>query len=82
MARERKFYRAVIQVEVLSEQPFDGKAPNLDALHEAISSGDDSGAVKLVSEEVVDGKRMAELLKAQGSDPSFFQLDADGNNLE
>lgn len=71
---ERKFYRTVIQVEVLSEEPyhFDG---DLSAVAEDISTGDCSGLARMIQTEECDGARMSNLLMAQGSDPSFFMLD-------
>ena len=35
-----------------------------------------------MNNQEIDGKRMAELLKAQGNDPGFFKLDAEGNDTE
>lgn len=48
-----------------------------------IMDGDCSGkATTMVENQVVSGKRMAKLLQEQGSDPEFFQLDENGNDLE
>lgn len=77
---ERKFYKTIITIEVLSEdEPWRG---GLEALHYAITEGDCSAAfgddyvVELTAEEV------ARELIAQGSDPEFFMLDDDGNDIE
>ena len=40
------------------------------------------GDIKSWEMEVVDGPTMAKLLLNQGSDPDFFQLDDDGNDVE
>jgi len=75
-----KFYRTIVTVEVLSEQPL--KVDDLDDLHHAITTGDCSGKVDFGNSEEVDGPTMAKLLMAQGSDPEFFQLDEHGNPVE
>lgn len=76
----REFYRTIIHVEVLSEEPyvFDG---NLCDVAADISTGDCSGVARKVQEEKCKGARMAQLLIAQGSDPEFFRLDENGNDI-
>jgi hypothetical protein len=76
---ERNFYRTVIHVEVLSEEPyvFDG---NLVDVANDISSGDCSGVARTIQEEKCNGARIAQLLIAQGSDPEFFGVDENGND--
>lgn len=81
---KRKFYRTVYQIEVLSEEKFDNEGGmSLTDIDNAITDGDCSGRVTfIVNNEEKTGKEMAELLKEQGSDPEFFQLDENGNDLE
>jgi len=83
MENTKKYYRTVYQVEILSEEKFDNDGGmSLTDIDEAITNGDCSGRVTtIVSDEVKTGKEMVKLLKAQGSDPEFFQLDEDGNDL-
>ncbi len=76
---ERKFYRTVVQTEVLSESPI-GEI-GLDTLHYMITEGDCSGHVKTVLQEELDGKQAAEALLNQASDPSFFSLTENGDDL-
>lgn len=64
------YYRTVIQVEVLSEGPYE--YTSLENLSYDVMDGDCSGDVKVVSSEKVGKKKMADLLLAQGSDPSFL----------
>jgi hypothetical protein len=73
----REFYRTVIHVEVLSEEPyvFNG---DLRTVAEDICTGNCSGIARTVLEEQCNGARMAQLLISQGSDPEFFQLDEAG----
>lgn len=76
---DRKFYRTVIHVEVLSEEPYTFSGNLVDVAND-ISSGDCSGVARTIQEEKCDGFRMAQLLLAQGSDPEFFMLDDSGND--
>lgn len=82
MTSKRKFYRTVIQVEILSETPYPESA-DMHQVANDIMDGDCSGkATTMIENQVVSSKRMAKLLKEQGSDPEFFQLDENGNDLE
>lgn len=76
----REFYRTVIHVEVLSESPYVFTG-NLCDVAADISTGECSGVTRTIQEERCNGARMAQLLLAQGSDPEFFQLDENGNDL-
>ena len=78
---KRKFYRTVVEIEILSEEPI--AFESLGEINHAITEGDCSGSWNpLSSNEVVDGKTIVKLLKKQGSDPGFFRLDERGNDLE
>jgi hypothetical protein len=76
---ERKFYRTVIHVEVLSEDPYTFSGNLVDVAND-ISTGDCSGIARTILEETCDGARMAQFLLAHGSDPEFFMLDDQGND--
>ena len=78
---ERKFYRTVVEVVILSEEPVHSDT-DLDVIHYQITNGDWSGEVKVQDSVPVDGKTMASMLEEQGSDPSFFQLTAAGEDDE
>ncbi len=80
MVSTRNFYRTVITVEVLSEEPFEFR--NLKDVHYAITDGDCSGSYGTTSVETADGRRMAELLLNQGSDPDFFGLTEAGEDMD
>ena len=78
---KRKFYKTVLQVEILSETPvnFD----NLADVAYAITEGDCCGTVKdILNNKEISAKKCAEQLFAFGSEPGFFQLDEDGNDLD
>lgn len=70
----RKYYRTIITIEVLTaDAPHSG---DVGALAYDITEGDASGRVTTEVEEVT-AEKMAELLKAQGSDPEFLLSEDD-----
>ncbi len=76
---ERKFFKKVIQIVVLSQE--DEPFQDLDDVCYAITEGSSSGGpMTVLSSEEIDGKQAADELKKHGSDPSFFELDEDGND--
>ena len=85
----RKFYKTVVKVTVLSEDPLEpssiegiGGGCALSEIAYNITEGDMSGVVEIGETETLNGKEAADALVEQSSDPEFFQLDADGNDLE
>lgn len=82
MDSPRKFYRYVFELEVLSEELLDPSGITLDDLSYETTQGHCSGMMTVKKTEEVSGKRMAKLLKKQGSDPEFFQLDDKGNDVK
>jgi hypothetical protein len=83
-ASKRKFYKTVVKVVVLSEEPL-GNANgllNLEAINYAITDGDCSGEVCIGESQAIGGKAMAKALLSQGSDPAFFLLNEDGTDAE
>lgn len=76
----RKFYKTVVTVTVLSDTPY--VYNDLPQLHFDITAGGCSGEVQCGPGIVLTGKRMAKALRGQGSAPSFFGLDDDGNDSE
>ena len=80
MELERKFYRTVVEVEILSEDTYDFE--DLDILAYDVEDGDCSGQCAITAVERVSPQQMAELLTKQGSDPEFFGLDANGNEVD
>jgi hypothetical protein len=71
----QKYYRTVIEVEVLSAGPDDPE--DLEQVHHDIGEGDCSGKWRITASEDVTADRLADLLEAQGSEPGFL-LDPDG----
>jgi hypothetical protein len=82
MTSKRKFRRTVIQVEILSEGDEAYDPEDLGAVVADIATEGYSGAWEIARSEVVDGAEMATFLQEQATDPGFFQLDAEGNDIE
>ena len=76
----RKFHRTLIQVEVLSEEPYNQES--LEQVNHDIIEGDCSGKWEITKTEELDGQQAAQALIGQASDPSFFRLTEEGNDTE
>jgi len=76
----RKFHRTVLRVVILSEEPY--KFHDLEQVNHDITEGDCSGEVIQLSAKVLDGKQAARALRQQASDPSFFQLTNQGDDID
>jgi hypothetical protein len=78
---KRKFYKQRISIVVLSEDPIDPEMSLSEIIRES-----DEGAFSRSEERgdchEIGGKQAATALIAQGSDPEFFQIDRDGNDVE
>lgn len=55
---------------------------DLESLYYEITLGDCSGVSAVESEQKIDGREAVRALIKQGSDPAFFSLDEDGNDIE
>lgn len=76
----RKFYKTIFTVEVLSEdEPADGL--NLKDIDYEITEGHMSGVVKDPIVIELTAKEAAQALLEQASDPEFFLLTAEGEDL-
>lgn len=78
MPTQRKFYKTIIVVEVLSEESeyeFDPYA----AIGDSARVSADTKSIEQVE---IDGPTAAKALIAQRSDTEFFELDEEGNDTE
>ena len=76
----RKFYKKVYRVEVLSMEPIpDGI--ELENVLEESTVGWYSSDIHEDAETVLNGEDMAKELVKQRSDPGFFGLTSDGNDV-
>lgn len=76
---DRKFYKTIFIVTVLSENEL--PPMSLGELSYECMEGDFSGHLSVESKIELNGKQAADALKEQDSDPEFFQLDDEGNDL-
>jgi hypothetical protein len=79
---KKTIYKTVIMLEVLSEEPIpDGMT--LGDIDRECEEGMYTGRNETtVFNKPVKGKRAAEAVKRQGSDPSFLNMDENGNEIE
>jgi len=77
----RKFHKTTFKLVVLSEEkiPDDIELPYL---IEQISIGPYSGDFSLENEEELDAPAAAKALEEQNSDPGFFNLTPDGEEID
>src|SRR5271157_3893202 len=78
---ERKFYKTTITLEVLSEDeiPDSTDIPNI--IDECLE-GAYSLRILSATETILNGKETADALLEQASDPGFFGVDENGNDIE
>ena len=74
-----KIYRTVIQYEILSSEPYNGENMS-DIVYETFE-GDWSGLMlkPSVLNEELTGDDAINIIRKQGSDPSFFNVEDDEN---
>ena len=80
MISAKKFHKTIISVVVLSEEPY--VLNDLATVAHDIVEGDCVGSYTVASAQILDGKEMAVELRHTRSDPAFFQLTEDGEDLE
>tara|TARA_Y100000310_G_C20395525_1_gene674913 strand:- start:157 stop:399 length:243 start_codon:yes stop_codon:yes gene_type:complete len=74
---KRRFYKTVIEVEVLSEdEPYE--FADLERLLYDITEGHFSGDIKVKGSDELSPRGAAQALLRQRSDPEFFGLDDEG----
>jgi len=76
---ENKFYRTVLEVEILTDRDVDFGAWTLADIGYEITEGDSSGEWEVKQHEELTPVEMAKALMEQGSDPGFFGLAEDGS---
>ncbi len=76
----RTFYKTRIVYEVLHEEPIPDDTSLADIIHEADEGGYCGSTVSWETEQI-NGKQAADALLEHASDPEFFMLDKEGNDL-
>lgn len=78
----KTIYRTIIKVEVLSPEPIEESQSLYDTILEC-DTGDNSGRFNTVlKNEPLTGLDAVKKIKEQGSDPVFFEMDENGNQIE
>lgn len=79
---KKKLYKSVLRVEILSEEPFPESVSLEDVKYE-ITDGHCSGILnwETHNSEIVGAEASKEVLN-QGTDPEFFQMDEEGNEID
>lgn len=78
--KKKIIYKTTIVVTVLSDEPFEGY-DSLSDIGYVITEGDCSGDFKTTNVEELTGKEAVEAIESQSSDPEFFGLDEEGNEI-
>ncbi len=81
MAAKKRIFKTVISYTILSEQPYTDMS--LAQIEDECSGGDCIGGnftTTVLNQELV-GKKAVEQITALGSDPEFFQMDCEGNDI-
>ena len=77
---DRKFTKTVIAIEVISDEPIPDGMELTSIINNCIYGNWSMRPLKHEA-TTVNGKQAAAILIRQASDPSFFNLDAKGNDL-
>ncbi|HLO91585.1 MAG TPA: hypothetical protein VK172_10520 [Lentimicrobium sp.] len=78
---KKTIFRSVITLEVLSDEPIPDDI-SLSSIANECDNGSYSGITDYkVINQPVSGKRAVKLIHAQGSDPEFFMMDENGNDI-
>ena len=79
---KRKFFKQKVTIEILSEDRPLSEDLSISGIEYAITEGDCSGVVIRDAPEELNGEQMAKALMEQKSDPNFFQLTENGEDME
>lgn len=79
MSSKRDFYKYTVTVTIASEKPLPADVTLLDIYH---SMYGDASMSWNIDHEKIDGPGAAKLLLEQHSDPEFFMLTEDGEDIE
>lgn len=78
--RKAAIYKTVLTIEVLSDEPLDPQMSTSDVVRDMIF-GTTSGITKRSSPKLLKGKHAVKEIHKHGTDPSFFFMDENGNEL-
>lgn len=78
---KRKFFRTLVRVEVLSED-HPAEFDDLEDLAYSTNEGPYVGRMLVLKPDRLTGKEAADQLYRMGSEPGFFMLDDNGEDVE
>ena len=79
---EKKIYKSVLKIEILSEEPIED-GYSLNDISYQITDGDWSGDTDRENRNIeLQGKEAAEACINQGTSPEFFMMDDEGNEMD
>jgi hypothetical protein len=79
--KPKKLYKSKLTIEVLSDEPIPEHA-SLESIQEAIEYGPSSGRVLWNSRnKEISGENAVKECEKHGTDPDFFMMDYNGNEL-
>ncbi len=81
MTSKRQFHRYEILIRVLTEDPIPSSMSLKDIIDEATTGGYNMSLERKVGTQI-NGPVAAKYLKSQGTEPEFFNLDSEGNDLD
>jgi hypothetical protein len=77
----KKLYRTVIQIEVLSDEPYNGS--DLETIAYDITDGHCSGLISDVTRnQILEGSDAVAEVRKHGTDLEFFDMDENGTELD
>ena len=76
----KQFYKTIYEIEILSEYELPGWM-SVEQIAYEITSGGCSAAFNHIKTQKLSGKECAKELMNQGSDPEFFGIDENGDDL-
>lgn len=82
MKPPRKYYETTIVIKLLTTDMDNSIRNALDNIQNAIKSNYFAGEIQSTTTEKINSSMMARELKKQQYEPSFFNLDDDGNEVE
>lgn len=80
---KKTIYKNTVTIDILSDEPLSDDEINLEHIKHQITEGDWSGDLKWGTKNLgIVGQRAASEIMLQGSDPEFFGMDEEGNEIE
>lgn len=79
---KKKIYKSVFTFEVLSDEPIPDNMYFNNVVDETYNGEFSGQVINCKMNVLVKGKRAVKVIRGQGSDPEFFGMDDNGNEIE